>query len=430
MSSVIKKLNLYDKLFISSNSFMHLAMHLSDPSKTGTMIDKIHKLMIGSRSKVDGDNLISVANDPVVVKIPDNISTLHESINYMIDNHIPNTSNRLVCIGASKNTIVINANHMVSDGGFLKDLFETLRDDKEFKVPHDMKTTLDLFEEDCDKVFDIPIDHSFNPNLTRLFPKDAEMTRYRGCVSTSIASADVSSYKCYDIKSSKPRMFSDALYASVIFAISAYTNDFSRQGIKTVLDMRNYLNSTKNRFELGDLYSNLAITAHVNVDSNVFDLMKQTRASYESQIKNKMQFGFLKKIFHPEISSNPASAKPIPGAIVGVSNVGVFKLGGIIDDVAIDVSYDAGKSFDPFFVTQYSVLDTTNKKNRSTILGKHKLNTFSEREAALLTQSILFGLKNIDINSSCGEALDKMKDFQNKFIKEEYPKYIMSLSKH
>ena len=417
MSNVIKTLNFIDKIFINTNQYMHLALHLSDSSKTGMMIDKIHKLMIGSHSRVDGDNVVRVDTEPLTVKIPDNFKTLHESIEFMKDKHLPNINNRLVCVGANKNTIVINAHHMFSDGGFLKNLFETLRDDKNADAPQKIETTLDVFGKDIEEAKSFPIDISVNPALTRLFTKDHQLTGYNANGRTSIASGDVSSFKCFDMKAGKPRMFTDALYASTIFTVSAYTNNFSSQGVGTVLDMRRYLNVPKNTFELGDLYSSLSITGHANIDTKVIDLMKQTRASFESQIKNRVHFGFLKKMLNPVMPENP-----IPGGLVSISNVGVFKLGGSIDDVALDVSFDTRNKFESYFLTQYSVVDK--KKNRSVLLGKYPLSYMSEREADLLTQSILFCLKNIDMNATCGEALEKTKDFQNKFIKEEYPKYI------
>ena len=147
------------------------------------------------------------------------------------------------------------------------------------------------------------------------------------------------------------------------------------------------------------------------------DLMKQLCHSFEEQKRNGTIFGYMKNFVVP-----PTSKKVIPGGTFTCSNIGQLKLGGPIDNAAIDVA--SMSTMAPLNLTFVQYSTNGNGKNISHFSLERSSMGVSKREGDLITKSIIHGLQNIKLDSTCAEALEITKDFQRKFIRDEFPKYL------
>ena len=416
---MIKRASNYDKVFLSLDQFLQMGIHLNDQNKIQSTIDKLKKMAIGTKLKYDGTNFLLNNRPASVYKLPDSIKNVREACQYMHIYHQPSYENTLAVLGANKEIVVLNSSHAVSDGCALLEMFNTLRDNKDFDEPMTLLNQSEIFQEEM-KTVPVAPDANTNPGITRFETKDKDNLMSYGYYLRTYEKSKAEDLKCYDKKLKRPKQLTDALYAQLIVAASAFTGKFTTAGLKTIMNIRPLM-KTKATFENGCVLSYLQLATKANENTTIKELMKMTRDAFNQQINDKVTFGFIKRIENPPKSSG----NKIPGINFLTSNVGQFKLGGAIDDVFVQCSSKGlGRSNQVTFL-HYAIQDD---KGRNDCISQiqYTLNQISQREADLLTKSVHYGLENIDLDSKIGNAIEQMKEFQDNYIKTEYPKYLYS----
>ena len=406
----------YEKWFLDSDQFLQFALHIKDPSKINKVVEKFQKLAIGTRLCYDGSNFVPHDQDIEVFRLPENFKNLREAALYMELHHTPEVHRTLATIGANSDTVILNSSHSVSDGVCLLNMFNAIRDDIEFETPYTLHNGTEIFREEAEKCVLIPVNDLNNTTITRFFSKDPKFLSSYPFLHRTYYKSNIEDLQCYNKQLKRPTGLTDALYAQLILSASAYEGKFENAGVKTVMNLRPFM-KTKPTFENGCVMSNIPINADVTVDSTVGELMKKTRESYLQQLQLKTHFGF-----HKAVDIQPDLNKQVKGIIPILSNLGQFKLEGPIDDVWVQCSYRNKGLTQYLTLVHFGIVGEGRNETVSQFM--YTPNEVSLREADLFTKSVHYGLENIKLSDTIGNALEKVQEFQQKYIKEEYPKYL------
>ena len=129
----IIKANAFEKMQLSVGCYCQLALKVK-PSKVNEIIHEISNKAIACRNYFDGENYVYTPKQCPIFQIPDNFPSFEEVCTYVSSNYTIPENQRLGCICFNKDTVVLNANHSSSDGGYYKMLANYLTG---HQVPND-----------------------------------------------------------------------------------------------------------------------------------------------------------------------------------------------------------------------------------------------------------------------------------------------------
>ena len=415
---MIKSLSPYDKMFVAANQYMQLAMHVKNESFFDDTLEKLKKIAIGTQLKLIDNKVHMEEMDIPVFKIPDEVNSLQKACQYMYVNCTRPKDESLASIGINRknNTIVLNSHHLCTDGGACVDIYNGIKDNVGIVKPKKLENVFDVFKDIIPKATDYPKIDINNPELIRYNPRDKGPHTTIPFTQKVYTKSNAFDFKCYNKKTGKMHGLTDALYTNMMLTASALNGSFSKFGVKTMINMRPYMNR-KATFENGAVLSKITLEPkNVTPDTTVQELMNKYRAEFNDCLKKGVHYGYLK---HYE--DKPDLENVIPGTFMILTNVGQLRLGGPFDDVFIDVHCHPVEQFVASSNMHFAVID----ENKNDAISSYSYSPFkmSEREATMMLKSIHYGLENIDLDKTLAEALEMVKEYQKNFIKYEYPKY-------
>ena len=409
----------YEKSFIEGNNIIKLALKLKDPSYVAPTIEKLRKYTVGTRLRYEDGKIMPTPYEVPTVRLPDNFKSLREACEYMAFHHTCYPSQVLGNIGANKDTVVLNINHIACDGEMMIELFEAIRDNKEAETPQRIVSVYESFKEELENAKECPEPPAYDPNVTKFTSKDKAFLNGSMFREKVYFNMPVDHLKCYNPKTKRVHMLTDAYNAQIILAMSAYEGTFARQGLPTSINLRQF-HKGKQSFENCCLISIVPVHSHATPESTVAEMMNMLRSDLNSVFKKNIHFGH----YH-NFERNFDHKKAIPGAAINFSNAGKFVIKGpIVDDVYADLSIFPNPT--PLSaISHIAVIDE--EKGRNEVLSTYGYQTqlISHREAQMMLNSIKFGLTSIDPETTtCKKALEMHKQYQEAFIKHEFPKYV------
>ena len=409
----------FDQQFIEGNNIIKLALKLKDPSYVGPTIEKIRKYAVGTRLKYENGKIVPITYEVPAVRLPDNFKSLREACEYMSFHHTYQPNQVLGNIGANKDTVILNINHVACDGEMMIELFDAIRDNRETDTPQKIVSVYDRYKEELANAKEYLEPGTFDPNVTRITPKDKGFlygSMFREKVYFNMPTDHL---KCYNKKTGKVHMLTDSYHAQIILAMSAYEGTFKRQGIVTAVNLRQFLKE-KQSFENCCQISTVSVHAHATPESTVAEMMNMLRDDLNNILKKNIHFGFYRNF-----EKTPDPKKLIPGTLINFSNAGKFVIKGpIVDDAYADLSVFPNPS--PIStISHIAVIDEEKGRNEVLSTLGYQTSMISRREAQMILNSVKFGLTNIEPEkTTCKKALEMHKQYQEAFIKHEFPKYI------
>ena len=415
--NMIKPVTPFDKMFIDIDCKIGLTLKKKKEKEVPRIIEKIKKMCLPTRMKIENDHFTYIGHDMPIANIPDNINNLETACQWLYDNCSPVPHNSLGMIAANRNIIGLNVTHSCCDGTFIINLINAISNDIDFPENNSLQNAPESFEKEIAAATEYPEDCMIHPGLSRITPKDPHFTSQNGYLQYVKAVTPAKDLKCYDPKTGKPTRFTDAMYANICLTFAAYEGKLDKIGLLTDVNMRQFTKG-EHGLEMGNSFAMIDIEArNVTVDTTVREIMKKTRSFYNERIKDGSIFGSFKH-FHDEIDQT----KIIPKAPALLSNIGIFNLRGPIEDMFLrDTTITKPDDFPRADFVHYAIKN--GKRNDCCTILEFNQNKFSPREAQMIVNSVHYGLRNIDLDTSAGNAIEKLQKFQENFIKNEYPKY-------
>ena len=400
---MIRDISPIEKIFIPGNTCVQLALKLKSPKLVDPILEKMSKYVLGFHTKIIDDKLVTERQEIPVFKLPNNFKNLQDACYYMNENHYRPLSDALASVAANKDTIVLNINHIASDGGFMVNLYNALKEDKEFDIPQAMIEEEKTFHDEIEKATYIPPFVTIDPALTRIKPKDKEYLTNDPMMHHFLMKTDAKNLKVYDPKTKKVKGLTDALWAFIILSASAHNGEFTNKGCSTCVDLRRFIKNPS--FANCNDFANLSVSCEATKDTTIIEMMKRLRADFNKKLNAGDVFGYVKGL---------RGGKPLglsmDGLSLELSNVGRFTLGGPFKDMWINLTLRSYTSPTSTSFLNFSI----DGNGRNTIYTKMRYppQSLSDREARSIALSVQHGITNIDLNTTCGEAIDILTDFQ------------------
>lgn len=416
MIQTSRKLNDFEKVFTLTNEACQFAVETDKTSFIPLLINNFQKSMLGFNLKMQGDYLIYDNQDIQVHPLPNNIQTCQEAANY-IDLNLPINFSKALCnIAANDRIVVVNATHMIYDGGFFVDLFPRLlnqHDDENYlqlqsprKIPitpreifpsgfsnKNMKELIQTHFEDIKHI----------PYVNRSLKVDTKINPESKCISHSYESkADD-----YQFLSNKMGL-TDMYWTFIPLNLMAFDNkmqipDF---GILCCVDFRQFMNKkninrlvcenfTEINLRIKDVKSNMTVRQVGKLMRDRYNIMKKDGSLFASFIA-----------LHDGI--------PDPGPILlaEMSNIGRFQAKPPIVDCWIQQTM---KSKYAGSFASFSMF-SKNKHGINTVVTRFQQTptTFNDSDSKILASSVVNSMKNIPVDVTIQQAYDEIRKFQSK----------------
>ncbi|EAX91251.1 hypothetical protein TVAG_162730 [Trichomonas vaginalis G3] len=379
-------------------------MKLNDTKDVPKIIKKLDKSVAGLHHATDGKNIFRTTGKTPIANLPDDVTDLKKLSEIMSERYTRPSSQSLASIGANKDTVILNLNHLAGDGMFLQNLFTQLKSDKEL----DYEPTIIPDEEvlsDNIKAYTGGASKfaSVDPDITRIRTKSPNELH----ISTKVASKFVSSH-AKDLMTFKVnkrlKNMTEYYWINWILACSTLEGKINKCGVATCINLRPFAKNVN--LSVTSCFSHVNATAIPKPDMTVGDIMKELRNSFEENVKKGTQYGEFKAIYN---GFPPWSQEMDLG--IDISLIGKFKMEGPFKDLFVSFKVnDYGLAgFSSYF--GYSVEKKDEHVFRGTV--RHSTTMLSDLEAQLLANSVHFGLENVAPNMLLDEALDLVKDYQN-----------------
>ena len=117
----------WEKIFIGANTYIQFAMKLNDPKDVPNVIKKLDKTVAGLHHASDGKTLFRTTEKVPIANLPDDVSDLEKLTTIMSERYTRPASQALASLGANKDTVVLNINHLAGDGMYLQNMFTQLK---------------------------------------------------------------------------------------------------------------------------------------------------------------------------------------------------------------------------------------------------------------------------------------------------------------
>ena len=414
---MIRAANDFDKIFHFAEVKVQLVLHCNKEENVPQVIEKMKKICLPLRMKYVDDAYFWNEEEPPVVQIPNDITKIEDVARWVTINCNPYPKSSLGVISANKNYVAANVTHACWDGKVMIDAVNAIVNDLDVPEMKKFYNSMNTFPEEIAQAEAYPETDITHKGLTRFTSKDNFFKTQSHSLQFCTIKTPVNQLKCYDPVEKKPRGLTDVLYTTICLSCAAYEGKLDKIGLNTCVDLRKFI-PYKYGWERQNVYSSVDIVAkNVTLDTTIKEIMQKTREAYNQRIKEKAHFGYFK-----HLNDQPDFSKQIKKIRPSLSNLGIFPIGGPIDDILVKDTclLDPNGYFGADFV---SCRIRGCGKNDIYTVFEYGQQDLSPREAQLLLNSVDFALRNLDLDLSCGQAIEKLQEFQQNFIKNEYPKF-------
>ena len=414
---MIRAANDFDKIFLSAEVKVQLVFHCKKEENVPKVLEKLRKLCLPLRVKYEDGAYFWNGEEPPVAHIPEDLKNLDDVARFVTIACNPLPKSSLAVLAANKNFVAANVSHACWDGRIMIDVADAIVNDIDVPEFNTFYNSINTFPEEIAKAEAYPESDVTHPGLTRFASKDKFFKAEHHDTQYCTIKTPAKDLKIYDPIAQKPRGLTDALYANICLACAAYEGKLDKIGLNSCVDLRKYI-PYKYGWEHHNVFATIDVVAEgVTMDTTIRDVMRKTREYFNQRIKDGAQFGFFKHLTDkPDLSRQIKKYRP------SLSNLGIFPIGGIVDDIlAKDTCILDPKGYFGADFVSYGIRGLG--RNDIFTVFEYSQMDLSRREAGLLLNSVDFGLRNLDLDLTCGQAMERLQEFQRNYIKNEYPKF-------
>ncbi|KAH0792958.1 hypothetical protein GPJ56_003128 [Histomonas meleagridis] len=399
-------MSLIDQFYNKSQGILQLAMRINPPQRIPEVIEKLSQFVLGFHLSTNETNFFYQKKKVEPVTIP-NFNELSDAAKYMYENHSPNFTKSLVTVGVNSDTVVLNSAHLCADGVYLINVTDAISHiDREIPpFPHlPSNITNNFWEqihskstEQCEYLFTDPeiCRVQTKQNITQCNPLYAQHVKIR---------IPIQELKIYNKYTKQVKGLTEILWTSYILAVSAINDRIDKTGIATCIDMRKFLSQNLRGWNVCNHYSNITPSFKgFNEKMTLKEVGEKMRNDFNLKIQKGHHFSFLNSLTPPE-------NKVIPGIGLELSNIGRFKIAGIVDDVFMKSSVKDANC-DPL-ISHSSFSVDGNGKNVLNGMFRFKSSKIEEKTVNIVAKSVEFVLRNVPLETSVRKAMDMIQEYQ------------------
>lgn len=393
-----------EKLFLKSNSFVQMVLELEKPSDVPEMIEKIYNRVPGLHIRSDGEQLYMKKAPLEVYKLPNNIVSLNHAAEWMFDNHTPPYNKALASLAASDTKIVLNVNHMCSDGMFIKNLIESLPKKEVSTIDQIPISVFTNFKNQIPPNSDGAYLFDEDPNISRIIPQIATEPKNTR-LSSVYDEFELSELACN--QNGKIVGLTDMFWVASSLAVMVSNGKLGKCGTATAINMRPFLDQSQKNLSIGNHVASISATAKLDLDDTIKQLAQKLRNSFNENLKNGLHYKHLAATYRAIVLGQVLEHPP--GLGFEVSNIGPIRIGKQINDIFI-TNLMPSCHVDGVCLESYSKLYENNKKAQISNIFFFSDQDMHVKEATLLAESISQILKNVKYEQTVRSAIKSIKN--------------------
>ena len=377
-----------------------MALEIDKPANVPKIVDKL-KNAFSLKLKTDGQSLIRT-NEPVeVLEIPRSISSCMDAVSWAQKRTTPDFSRRLGSISANDRFVVVNLNHVAADGGYIKNLLQSIfvddpvmtEDLSPLPRPLEYFFQKQIEEADCTGVKDFDTD----PFITRATFTRSDPQHYipHAPSQSKTVFINADELQCYDKSRKTLKGLTESLWTSICLSAMTFNGKISHFGCTTCDNMRDLIPISQ-KLDICNNYSSITTYAKPTETSTIQSIGKAMREDYKRRRENGYLFKTFKALFQNKTSDS------IPGSPVELTNVGPLFIKKPVVDAFLGIRLDSDYCQSLISVMTSSVV--TEGKNQMAIRTRYSPNAMTSDEAQKLTDRIAYILKNVPLQTNLEEA--------------------------
>ena len=409
--SFLRKITPLEKLYQDNNIMVQFGLRVSNPSKIPEIIGKLQKYVIGINVRAEGNNYVKTTESHTVFNLPQ-FPSLIDTAFYMAKHHTLPFNQSLASIGANKDTVILNANHVCCDGEMMLKLVDMLQNNV---TDDNIPEIFDTFNDTWKDVF--PEARKFAKPLegfTRVIPKDKRKLSLDGNTRQVSVESKATNLKCYDKVGKTIRSYHNHLWTSVILSSFAFNNKkFGDACLANIVGTRKFLKTQS--LAKANQFSSVPVRGICTPNMSVKDFAQTMRRDFDQQHKVPNVFAYIADYPPPPLPDDYEPPPKPPGVLIELSNIGKAKLKQPFVDFSASLTMNSATALDAIALYSYSV--ESEARNHVVNTLRYCSETFSDEDANIFINSIKFSFENIDFDMTCKEAVDEIYNFQKYFIK-------------
>lgn len=406
---MIRSLKGTDFSFYNGEIMMSLVLKFGNPKDVPPIAEMLSKKVLGLHLGTDGQVLYLNPKRIPIYDLPQ-IENNEELSHYMFEYHTRPYETSLGSIGVNDNSIVINVNHMLADGGYFKFIINEIS-------KGNCSELKDYYPKSAETVFNKQIGEAkfdFYPTnsdmrLTNFISKDFDELRKTKFAQYIYSNFPASSFKCYNEKTKAIHGLTESIFINFYASVVAYNNESYKCGIGTCIDLRKYSNS--NTWNDNSIFTLIPIIPQVLPTDTYQEIGEKMRNDLNQGIKEGRHFSYLKALY--ERRKGP----DFEGSRLFLSNIGPVPFGGPLLDVYMGYSELSSAMPNILSITSSSYIG--NNKNNIAFRLKYNSDKMSTREADMISKSTIWGMQNIDFNLPLEKAISELQQFQRSYLKQK-----------
>jgi hypothetical protein len=413
-SSVKRRLDPLDYVFMLWNGFMQYSIEFETPSAVPPALEEITRCVNAFRLKAGWVYLSATDQKPPIHKIPSNLCTLHDVNTWMFQTHTPKHSKSLGAIACDERRIVVNALHICGDGTFVSRLIEHLSDPRQYgtrkSAPVPKSSHYHFLDRIMQRKKGTTIVCGYDPNISRITPKRAPKVG-GGEYKIRYIREPISALKCFNPTTGNCEKLTEALWLAMGLSNCAFGKSWKPFGVSTVFDLRRILTKS----ELSDpsiqnYIASIAVRANVSPEITVNELAEKLREDFQVKVADGEFFRHMRSVH--DVIYKPWTSKSAAGLGLEVSSLGPIHIGSPVKDCHITLMAPGQKDLRSVSLMCY----TLNHRERKTqeFVGQFQYTSkeLHDLDGWVWNESIRYALKNMDGKATVGSAVNELEQFQ------------------
>jgi hypothetical protein len=391
--------------------FVQLALKFSAPSVIPKVLNNFRKFFkIGLATKAVDGAFYAHNIPPNIERVPGWIIDCESACSWIVDNHTPPVSEGLCKIAANNELVVVNANHTVADGGYLKRVIANcLSDNVEEPAlfPFAMKQT---YQKEIEKSLQIPpIWFPYNkcssvcidPENSQIAPPGTRAFMWSFRVQANQLS-------CFDKARKKTLNLGGTLWVAKSLSIGTRGKSINPLGIPVIVDLRKYVDQKLLNNACLNNVASVILSVETRPDMTLAELAERFRLDLDRHEKHMSHF------YGTTINPwDPVTPNHFYGCS---SNMGAVSLKPPLKDFYISAGTHRFDMPSQLFLGTFSRI--TPFRNELVLQVRFAPSSVCVKDAKIITDSILHCLTAIPMNTTLKAAHQELEAFQAQLDQE------------
>lgn len=405
---MIRQLQGWDKMFYKGKIMTPIVLRFGDHKDVAKYAEMLSNKVLAFQMGSNGHVLYKNPQKVPIYDLP-NMKDNEALSHYMIHKHTRPFSYALGSIGINYDSIVINCNHMLADGGYLHYIIDEISQGRDSPLDDEYPHSAEyIFNQEISEAPDKYLPADYDMHLTNFVTKDHDQLSSSEYARLIISEFPAETLQCYDKERKKIKGLTESILSNFYAAVVAYNAQSYKCGVESCVDLRRFLK--KKTWSDTCVFSMIPIVAKVTPSDSLDDIGRKLRADMNKKIDNGSGFAYLRAIYQNK------KGPEFRGCRCEISNVGPTKIGGPLVDAYYGYSELAIAMPHILSITSFSIIG--NGRNNVIFRLKYNTDKLSKREAEMMSASTIFSMQNISKNTPLEKAIEEIDKFQKKFMKE------------